>query len=184
MTRKFNLNRYERHFKKVLQYAPGMLGNDAVNFFLDNFKRQGWLGNSIEPWRKRSPKAKRNRGRAILVDTGRLRRSIRIIQASGGVVRIGSDVPYAKAHNEGFRGVVNVKAHTRNRYGKFKEGSGKFTKKGKERMKSVTRVTGSGQVKAHTRKMNMPKRQFMGNSPYLTRLLQRRLRAEMMKGLR
>ena len=44
-------------------YAPGMLGNDAVNFFLDSFKRQAWLGSRLEPWAKRRNN-KRRPGRA------------------------------------------------------------------------------------------------------------------------
>jgi hypothetical protein len=43
----FPLNKIEAHFKEVLNYAPGLLGNDAVNFFLDSFKRQGWAGWAI-----------------------------------------------------------------------------------------------------------------------------------------
>ena len=116
----FPLNAVERHFKQVLQYAPGMLGNDAVNFFLDRFKEQAWLGTSREPWQKRKAftawgKTPRNKGRAILIDTGRLRRSIRITQVSQMTVTIGTDVPYAKAHNEGMRlGLIqSVRSHTR-----------------------------------------------------------------------
>lgn len=184
MQNNFPLREVEAHFKQVLQYAPNMLGNDAVNFFLDNFKRQGWLGNTLEPWKKRSSKAKRNTGRAILIDSGRLRRSIRITSVSTGSVTIGTDVPYAKAHNEGFRGTVNVKAFNRNKYSKEKVGSGKLTKKGVERMKTVQRISSTSTVKGHTRKVNLPKRQFMGESPYLTKQLQRRLQAELMKGLR
>lgn len=184
MSNTFPVKKIEQHFRQVLMYAPTMLGNDAVNFFLDSWKRQGWLGDGLQPWRKRSSKAKRNSGRAILMDTGRLRRSIRIISVSTGTVTVGTDVPYARAHNEGFRGVVNVKAHSRNRYKKAKEGTGKFTKKGTERMKTVQRVSSTGMVKAHTRKVNIPKRQFMGESPYLTKQLARRLQAELMKGLR
>lgn len=180
----FPLNAVEKHFKQVLQYAPGMLGNDAVNFFLDSFHRQAWIGNSVEPWRQRRGNSKRNKGRAILVQSGRLRRSIRITGISGGIVTIGTDVPYAKAHNEGFRGIVNVKAHKRNQYKKEKLGTGKFTKTGKERTKTVQRIAATGDVIAHTRKVNMPRRQFMGQSPYLTKILQRRLTSELMKGLR
>lgn len=184
MSNTFPVKKIEQHFKEVLMYAPTMLGNDAVNFFLDSWKRQGWLGDSLEPWRKRSSNAKRNSGRAILMDTGRLRRSIRIIRTSTGSVTVGTDVPYARAHNEGFRGTVSVKAHNRNRYTRSKEGTGKFSKKGIERMKTVQRIGSTGMVKAHTRKVNLPKRQFMGESPYLTKLLARRLQAELMKGLR
>ena len=184
MPNKFPLKQVEQHFKDVLQYAPGMLGNDAVNFFLDNFKRQGWQGSTIEPWRKRRNNKGRNSGRAILIDSGRLRRSIRITGISAGTVTIGTDVPYAKAHNEGFRGVVNVSAFSRNRYTKEKQLTGRFTKKGKERTKTVQKIGSSHMVKAHTRRVNIVKRQFMGNSPYLEKQLARRLTAELMKGLR
>lgn len=184
MSNQFPLKQVEAHFKAVLGYAPGMLGNDAVNFFLDSFKRQGWLGSSFEPWAKRKSNAKRNKGRSILIDTARLKRSIRITGISAGVVTIGTDVPYAKAHNEGFKGTVNVSAFKRNRYTREKLGSGKFTSTGKERMKTVQRIGSTGDVKAHTRRVNIVRRQFMGNSPYLQKQLSRRLQAELMKGLR
>lgn len=185
MANSFPLNEVEQHFKRVLQYAPNMLGNDVVNFSLDSFKKQGWTGNTFEPWRQRSSKAKRNKGRAILIDTGRLRRSIRVTNVSAGTVTIGTGVPYAKANNEGFRGTVNVKAHTRNKYSKEKVASGKLTSKGVARMKTVQRISATGNVKAHTRKVNIIKRKFLGlDSPYLQKQLQRRLQAELMKGLR
>jgi phage gpG-like protein len=184
MANPFNIRGTEQHFKQVLQTAPGMLGNIAVNFFLDRFRYQNWLGATTEPWQQRKRNKGRNAGRAILIQSGRLRRSIRITKLSGLTVTIGSDAPYARVHNEGFKGTVNVKAHTRNRYGKFKEGTGRFTKTGKERMKTVQRITSTGQVKAYTRKMNLPRRQFMGQSPVLTTQLKRKLLAELMKGLR
>ena len=184
MARVTNIRNAEQHFRKVLQYAPGMLGNMAVNFFLDRFRYQNWLGATTEPWRQRRRNKGRNAGRAILIQSARLRRSIRLTKVSGLTAHIGSDVPYARVHNEGFRGTVSVKAHSRNRYGKEKIGTGKFNKSGSERMKTVQRITGTGQVKAHTRKVNIPRRQFMGNSPVLNKQLQRKLMAELMKGLR
>lgn len=184
MAQRFNISAQEQHFRKVLQYAPGMLGNTAVNFFLDRFRYQNWLGNATEPWAQRRSRKGRNAGRAILVQSGRLRRSIRITRISGLQVAIGTDVPYAKAHNEGFRGTVSVRGYARNRFSTEKVGSGKFTKKGKERMKTVKRISGSIEVKAHTRRVKIERRQFMGDSPVLDRLLQRQLTAELMKGLR
>lgn len=185
MAKNFNiLAKHEQHFKKVLMYAPGMLGNVAVNFFLDRFRYQNWLGHTAEPWRQRRRNTRRNRGRALLIQSGRLRRSIRITKVTGLTVTIGTDVPYAKAHNTGFKGSVAVKAFSRNKYSKQKVGSGKYTKTGKERMKTVSRVSGSVQVKAHNRKMNIPRRQFMGRSPVLDKMLQRKLLAELLKGQR
>lgn len=159
-----------------------MMGNMAVNFFIDSFNRQGWLGNTLEPWVKR--KSNKRPGRAILVDSGRLRRSIRIVSTGVGQVEIGTDVPYARAHNEGFRGVVTVKAHTRNRYSSAKVGTGKLTKSGKERMKTVQTVSGTIHVQQFTRKMNLPKRQFMGYSPILENKIKRQLTAELLKTFR
>lgn len=183
MPKNFNIKQIEQHFENVLRYAPAMLGNEAVNFFTDRFNAQGWQGDRFEAWKRRKKEGKR-KGRAILIDTGRLRRSIRITSISGPQVTIGTDVPYAKAHNDGFRGVVNVKPFTRNRYKKVHVATGKFTKAGKERMKTVHQISGSTQVKAFTRRMNLPQRKFMGNSPYLTARLNRLLKAELMKGLR
>jgi phage gpG-like protein len=186
----FDLRKAEEHFKRVLMYVPGMLGNEAVNFFTNSFRQQGWLGNSFTPWRARKVSKwgmrDKRKGRAILIDSGRLRRSIRIVSNSRGIVRIGTDVPYAKAHNEGVRlGLIqNVKGHKR-----------RLTKLGitkKKALKSRTRIefgrvdSGFTVVKAHKRRIDqrIPQRQFMGSSPYLTARLKRILQAELMKGRR
>lgn len=184
MAQPFNIQVTEEHFRQVMQSAPRVLGNMAVNFYLDRFRYQNWIGATTEPWRQRKANKGRNSGRALLVQSGRLRRSIRITRITGSTVAIGSDVPYARAHNEGFKGSVSVKAFTRNKYTKEKTGSGKFSKSGKERMKTVQRISGTVSVKAHTRKMNLPRRQFMGYSPVLDQQLRRKLQAELLKGLR
>jgi phage gpG-like protein len=191
MATTFNLNKAETHFKQVLMHAPAMLGNDAVNFFLDRFKEQAWLGSSREPWVKRKAvtkwgKTPRNNGRAILIDSGRLRRSIRITAIQAGSVSIGTDVPYAIAHNQGMRiGLIQtVRAHKR----KINSNGivGKKTLKTKTNLKWGRTQTGETVVKQHTRRVmsNIPRRQFMGYSQYLDKQLQRRLMAELMKGLR
>jgi len=180
----FPLNRLEKHFSEVLIYFPGMMGNMAVNFFIDSFNRQGWMGHYLEPWVKRKAKRDKRPGRAILVDSARLKRSIRIIRIGIAEAEVGTDVPYAKAHNEGFRGLVTVKAHTRNRYSSSKVGTGKLTSSGKERLKTVHAVSGSVNVPQFTRKMNLPKRQFMGYSPILENQIKRQLTANLLKAYR
>lgn len=191
MPQNFPIRQIELRFKRVMLYAPVLLGNDAVNFFKDSFRRQGWLGDSFQPWKPRKNvtkwgKTPRNNGRAILVDTGRLRRSIRLISASNLTAVVGTDVPYARAHNEGVRLglIMNVQQHTR-----------KLTKFGithKTELKTRTKIkfgrvqTGETIVQAHKRRIDqrIPQRQFMGQSPYLTKQLQRRFTAELMKSLR
>lgn len=143
----------------VKRRLPLMLGNEATNFFRDSFRRQGWKDRFTEMWRARNPKyAQRNQGRAILMNTGRLRNSIRLIKYSFALTEIGTDVPYAAAHNWGFKGRVNVPKHQRrSRDGSYHE------------------------VQAHSRQMNMPRRQFMGNSDSLEKELERIIESEIDK---
>jgi phage gpG-like protein len=163
----FPLAEIERNFKAAIQRAPLLLGNHALNFFLDRFKEQAWLGSTKEPWapRKKNSWSKKSRaGRSILIDKGRLRRATRIVNANMNTVAIGNDAPYARAHNEGYRGTIT-------------QNVGAFSRKSK--------VGGKVAVKAHSRRIdqNIPKRQFMGYSPILDKQLTALLQAELMKGL-
>jgi phage gpG-like protein len=178
----------QKRFKSVLLRLPILAGNEAVNFVLDNFRKGGFLGHSFQPWRKRKnpnkwgQKPKRD-GRALLVDTGRLRRSIRITKLNADSVTIGTDVPYAKAHNEGLNigQIQTVKAHTRKKMGVATISSIKIKKS-----RNTAVQTGSIQVKEHTRKIvqKIPARKFMGKSPYLDNKLKRIITAELMKALK
>jgi len=88
---------------------------------------------------------KRHAGRGVLIKSGRLFRSIRILKKSGSRRVVGSTVPYAKVHNEGLRvqGTARVRSHTRR-----------------------PRRRASHTVRAHTRSVNfkMPKRPFLTDS--------------------
>ncbi|MCW0514357.1 hypothetical protein OKE69_11065, partial [Riemerella anatipestifer] len=84
-------------------------------------------------------------------------RSIRIGQVWEDKVRVvagGADVPYAKAHNEGFSGVVEQKVNP-------------FLRRGKKGEPIA--------VKGHTRTIhqNIPKRQFIGDEESSAELRQR-----------
>ncbi|MCK0203066.1 phage virion morphogenesis protein [Ornithobacterium rhinotracheale] len=137
----------EQRTHQFLDDLPIIIANEALLFAKENFDQQSWQGSSVEPW---APRKDKENERSLLVNTGNLRRSIdkenaKIEPKSNGVtITIGSDVPYARAHNFGFSGVVeqNVGEHRRK------------SKKGKEYF-----------VKAHRRnmKMNIPKRQFIGD---------------------
>lgn len=175
----------QREVSKIMRTMPARLGAEVVRFSHDRWRQQGWLGNTFQPWAPRRKGAKRNKGRAILMDKGRLRRSVRVVRVTADSVVIGSDVPYARVHNEGFAGRVNIPAHTRNKYAKEKRGTGIFsTKTRKERERTVTTLSGSTTVKAHTRYIKMPRRQFLGESQYLRRNLQRIIAAELMRAVK
>ncbi len=155
--------------QRSISTLPPILGNEAVNWVKDNFRRQGYPDKSFTAWKPRAANAKRNAGRGILINTGRLSRSPRIMSTGVNRVDIGVDVPYAKAHNDGYTGVVTVKSHSRAKIGNIKMSSGKTgefrTKRG---------ITGSTQVKSHQRKMNLPRRRFIGASPILASILRRK----------
>ena len=150
---------------------PPIIGEEAVNFSLENFDAQGWQGDSFEQWQKRlNPNAwgkKDDPGRALLIKTGKLRRSIRvskIVEDSVYVQAGGADVPYAKAHNEGFTGAVNqsVGEHFRN------------GKKGENIKVSAF---------ARTIQQNIPKRKFIGGENESSQL-RNRIRTKILEELK
>jgi phage gpG-like protein len=164
----------EQRVKQMLKTLPAMVGNEVVNFAKDNFRRQGFLGDSFQPWKQRKTKTAwgvtpRNKGRAILIDTGKLRRGNRVERADWSLITVANAIPYARAHNEGVRlGVIQtVKEHNR--------------KKGMSKMKAAFTT-----VKQHKRRINMniPKRQFLGDSPYLRRNIQRIIASQINKAIK
>lgn len=172
---------FQKKVEAVLKRLPRLAASEAQNFFLDSFKRQAWIGDTTENWPKRKPGTKRNNGRALLVDTSRLKRSIRIKQADWNRIVIGSDVPYAAVHNNGFRGTQQVGESSRTASRRVLT---RYNKNGtaSRARGATTRIRGAGhQVRAHTRKQNIPRRRFMGNSPYLNRLIDRAFIRELSK---
>lgn len=159
---------------EVKNYAnnqfPSKAGNIALRFINGNFRAGGFQGSSFKKWKK-------SKG-TTLVKTGALR-SANTYTTQLGQVTLKNNMPYAKVHNEGFKGTINVKAHTRNTYGKTKVGTGKFNKNGSERTKTVTHKTGDNKVKAHTRIVDIPQRQFMpinsNDSPVLNNAIERQV---------
>ena len=124
----------EKELQQFFAQFPHTAGTQALNYYVSSFRRQNW--NNIR-WKARS---KPDAGRAILIKSGRLRRSLRLI-IDKNTATISTDTPYAQIHNEGGRVqyTVQIKAHQR-----------------RLKRKTIT-------VKAHSRTVNhnMPKRQFM-----------------------
>lgn len=87
----------------------------AMAHFKRSFVQDGFEDKTIEKWDARKPGAKRNKGRAILVDTGALNKGI-IKQVSGAKVKvhvIGLGANYADVHNFDFRSIQYVKPYKR-----------------------------------------------------------------------
>ena len=140
-----------RKIKNVLMDIPRIAGIEAERFFKESFRRQGWHDNVFTPWKARKggrtrTLGEKKSGRSVLIKTGALRRSIRVIHRGRDFVVLGTSLPYAKIHNEGgiISGRFRVRTHTR----RNRQGEGTHT------------------VTEHSRTVNrrMPRRRFMGNS--------------------
>jgi phage gpG-like protein len=161
-----------REYKAI----PPQVGYIASVFFKERFDEGAWLDTTKEAWkpRKRRRPGGIKRRQKLLVDTGRLKRSIRKISATPTQVVVGTDIPYASIHNEG--GTINknvlVKTHTRKASTRTRNG----------RRYNIAEHT----VKAHQRRMNttIPKRQFIGNSYTLERRIYLFIASRMMKVLK
>jgi phage gpG-like protein len=160
---------------------PTVLGNAAVNYSLDRFAAQSWIGSGVEQWPARKNKKKTGK---ILIQSGRLRRATKIISATNDSVVVGNNIPYARIHNYGFKGTVQVKSHTRGRFVTHGRSGTKLTKKINNRAMSVKGKIGGKPVVPHGRRINMPRRQFIGNSPYVRTYLARQGRLFLMKNLK
>ena len=154
-----NLDLKTLELEQAINKLPKKVKDIGVQFFKSRFRAQGWYDSTFMPWKARKGKDTKGKGRAILIKSGRLRNSIRG-RVFGSDIVFGSDVKYAKVHNEG--GLITKHARSelfvRNRYtsGRFKKG------------------TSPGQ--GHTYKSStykMPKRQFMGDSAHLRKLVTR-----------
>lgn len=174
MAKKPDISDFSRKLDAVLnayKKLPTELATVAVNFSKDRFRDQAWLDTTEEKWQdlKQPRQRKGRRSQTILVDTGRLKRSIRKVKVTQNEIVIGSNEPYAKIQNEG--GTINktvrvkahqVKSHRRRAYTRQRDGRS-------ERIKAQRVNTYA--VKSHTRKMNtkIPSRRFMGHSRRLER---------------
>lgn len=164
------IKRFEEKLRSALIGVPQIMGNEALNFALDNFKKGGFQDSVFQKWRARKdPNAwgkVKNPGRALLVgSTSNLRRSGHVAFMNAEQVALVWPVSYAKAHNEGISGlgvIQKVEPFSRTIKGKTQE------------------------VNAHTRRINMklPKRQFIGESTVLRARVNRHAMAHIMKHLK
>lgn len=99
MANKLPLKQQLEQFKKERTAWAGTIGMLAKKQFTDNFNKGGFDG---QKWKPRKPtKNKRDVGRAILVKSGVLKRSITSRVNSWNRITIGSYTPYSRVHNEG-----------------------------------------------------------------------------------
>jgi phage gpG-like protein len=164
MSAERKLNKWFQEFENRFETAvPNIVAETATEYFKERFTVQDWDGVPWQPLSARyAVKKTRGRGR-VLTRSGIMVNSIRPSSVTPQRVTIsagGSKVPYARAHNEGLKmqGIRKVRSYTNKNF----MGKGKPVK-----------------IKAHTRTVNyqMPKRQFMGHSPLLNKIIMNRLTA-------
>lgn len=163
----------------LVRELPQLAGAEVLESIDENFHSESFFGT---PWPTRPDTEKDGRaieddGRALLVRSGRLRRSFEL-DVRGLTLIIHTDTPYAQIHNEGgtITGSVNVAAFKRNR-----SETDEVSAPGARKAKYTKSVIGRHLVKAHTRTVNttIPQRQFMGEHPDLDKRLGTLIEAEL-----
>ena len=137
--------------EKYLEQLPDRVMDDVSHLVAETateYFKESFRTKSFDgnPWKDGVPKPTGS----LMIESGNLQNSITpaIITPERVVISAGNDkVDYARPHNEGFTGSVTINPFRR--------------KNGQD-------------VKQHTRQMNIPQRQFMGNANELaTRLIER-----------
>jgi phage gpG-like protein len=156
-----------RILKAKAELLP-ILANDTVNYALENFAKESFEKKAWEPRKDKTNK------RSLLVKSGRLKRSIRVVAIRSSGYSVGSDVPYASVHNYGQQINKSARSETfvRNRSisGKRK---GKFAK---------GTIAGQG-FTFKPSSYNMPQRQFLGASQTLKTRLETIAKREIIKAI-
>lgn len=136
--------------------------------FKTNFERQAFFSEAWE--RRKSPI--RNEERAILIDTGQLRRSISSRVTENSIVFY-TDLPYAAIHNDGgeIKVTKRMKGYFWHKYyeatgsfGRRKDGSLRKDKKN-ARLSTESEFWKFMALKKEGSTIKIPRRRFLGTSP-------------------
>jgi phage gpG-like protein len=151
-----------RDFKQKFSKLPKEIGDVAVNYFLDGFQREGLEGEPKWQPRKGSSGGRTER-RNLLVKTGKLRRSIRIVRLTSTSVSIGSDMPYAQIQNEGGTTHPTISEKSRKYFWAM------YKKTGSQFWKNMATT------KKTNLTVNIPARPFMKITPALRNIINRHI---------
>lgn len=160
-------------FMKIKRKAPRKVAVKSKNFFKESFAKGGFTDVSFQEW----PKTTNPLARKTMYNKGDLQNSIRSIQETKERVEVGTEIQYAKIHNEG--GAITVtpalKAHFWKEYYKHM-GNVKLGKRGGI-LASSAKTNAKAQyckniaLKKVGSKIKISKRQFIGESETLMRQL-------------
>ena len=104
----FDLDKSLQLFRNKKRTLPRQLGNKALNFFIQSFRKGGFTDLTFKKWKPRFARisrtriSKRFKEPANLIKSSKLFRSMQIISASFKKISVGTrGVPYAVRHNIG-----------------------------------------------------------------------------------
>lgn len=158
----------DENVQKIIKNILRDIQVELTDEFDQNFERQGFFSQA---WQRRK-RPIRNEGRAILVDTGQLRRSIKS-RINGDTIAFYTDLPYAAIHNDGGEIVVTQKMK-RFFWHKYYQATGAFGRKkdGSQRNdKRTIQLSDEAQfwkflaLKKVGTTIRIPRRRFLGASP-------------------
>jgi hypothetical protein len=135
MAEQINIQRAISKLQEMNQDLPRLIANDALHHFLDSFRNEGFTDKTLEKWKPRKRLTARDRrrverltkkgrsvtsgktdqgasGRALLVLSGALRRSIKVHNATWTLIRIGTmGISYSGYHNRGEDGFKPIRQY-------------------------------------------------------------------------
>jgi phage gpG-like protein len=86
--------------KDLMRRMPRWMGDLAIGHSMANFKVEGFIDQGkVERWPSKRGGLIGIGSKKLLVDTGRMKRSIKIMSASSTKAVVGSNVPYSGIHN-------------------------------------------------------------------------------------
>jgi phage gpG-like protein len=106
---KFEFDKKGARLIKAVQDAMTIIATDSENHFKRSFRNEGFEDEVVEKWqpRKRPSRADKNnpfKKRAILTQSGALKRSVLRRRLNAYKYRVESDLPYSAIHNYGLYG--------------------------------------------------------------------------------
>lgn len=173
MAKKNQVPDFMKATKVIRNETARMAAKEAVDFFKSSFVKGGFTDSSFSPWQKsKSPMA----GKRTLYKLGTLMHSIRRENESQNRIVIGSHLDYADIHNNG--GHITVTKGMKAHFWKLYAHIGKAKKKpdGRTDWKSVRKNKKTEFLKRMAlmpvgSKIKIPKRQFIGHSAELMKIL-------------
>ena len=86
-----SLKAFQRQIEGAIAIIPAKAGAMIVQHANEAFRNQGFTDVGLQPWTP--SKSNKDEGREVLVKSGRLRRSIRVVNTTPDSVTVGTDAP-------------------------------------------------------------------------------------------